>query len=204
MFITFEGQEGAGKSTQIKLLHDYLLGKGANVILVREPGSTKIAEKVRDILKDTANTEMTKKTEALLYLAARAQLVREVISPQLAAGGIVLCDRFTDSTIAYQGFGNGLDIDELTALNDFATGGLVPDITIYLRIDVREGLARKSADSALDRIEQRELSYHNMVKKGYEHLLKNNPQRIFAIDGNLPQEQIIETIAKHIETKTIF
>jgi len=200
MFITFEGQEGAGKSTQIKLLYDYFIAKGVNVILTREPGGTEIAEKIRHILKDTDNAAMSAKAEALLYIAARAQLAHEVILPHLAAGGIVLSDRFTDSTIAYQGFGNGLDVDELINMSNFAGDSLMPDITFYLQIDVEAGLARKLSQGAPDRIEQRDLSYHMAVKKGYEHLLHMHPERIIAVDGALPQDIIHETIINHIES----
>ena len=201
MFITFEGQEGAGKSTQIKLLYDYFLAKGVDVILTREPGGTDIAEKIRHILKDTDNAAMSAKAEALLYIAARAQLADEVILPHLARGGVVLSDRFTDSTIAYQGFGNGLNVDELVSMSNFAGDSLVPDITFYLKIDVEAGLARKLAEGAPDRIEQRSLSYHMAVKKGYEFLLRMYPERIFAVDGSLPQNEIHEIITKHIEGK---
>ena len=202
MFITFEGQEGAGKSTQIKLLYNYFLAKGADVILTREPGGTEIAEKIRHILKDTDNAAMSNKAEALLYIAARAQLADEVILPHLAKGGIVLSDRFTDSTIAYQGFGNGLNIEELVSMSNFAGDSLVPDITFYLQIDVEAGLARKLAEGAPDRIEQKALSYHMAVKKGYEYLLRMYPERIIAIDGRLPQDKIYEIIIKYIESRT--
>jgi len=202
LFITFEGQEGAGKSTQIKLLHDYFLAQGVNVILTREPGGTVIAEKIRRMLKDTENTSISKKTEALLYIAARAQLADEVILPHLANGGVVLSDRFSDSTIAYQGFGNGLDIDDLVSMSNFAGDSLVPNITFYLQIDVQEGLARKLTQGAPDRIEQRELSYHLKVQKGYEHLLRMYPDRIKAIDGAQPQDKIHEIIIKYIKDIT--
>ena len=201
MFITFEGQEGAGKSTQIKLLYDYFLAAGKNVILTREPGGTDIAEKIRAILKDTGNSAMSNKAEALLYIAARAQLADEVVLPHLASGGIVLSDRFTDSTIAYQGFGNGLNIDELVSMSNFAGDSLVPDITFYLQIDVKAGLARKLAEGEPDRIEQKDLSYHMTVQKGYEHLLRMYPDRIFAIDGALPRDEIHKIITNHIESK---
>ena len=203
MFITFEGQEGAGKSTQIKLLYDYFLAKGANVILTREPGGTKIAEKIRDILKDVENENLSGRAEALLYIAARAQLVDEVIRPHLAGGGVVLCDRFTDSTMAYQGFGNNLDVEDLESICNFAADALVPDITFYLRIDVQTGLDRKLAQGAPDRIEQKDLEYHLSVKQGYEYLLRKHPRRIVAIDGALPQNEIHEAIVKHIEIHSV-
>jgi len=200
LFITFEGQEGAGKSTQAKLLYDHLLAQGANVLLTRDPGGTDIAEKIRDILKDVQNVAMAKKTEALLYIAARAQLAEEVIAPKLAGGDIVICDRFTDSTIAYQGRGNGLDADELMTINNFATNGLVPDVTFYLRIDAKQGLARKLAQDKLDRIEQKDISYHMDVQRGYEELTRAHSQRIIAIDGTLSQDEIHQLTIKHIES----
>ncbi|MCL2376144.1 MAG: dTMP kinase [Defluviitaleaceae bacterium] len=199
MFITFEGQEGAGKSTQIALLYNYLLARDANVVLTRDPGGTEIAEKIREIVKDVQNAAMSKRAEALLYIAARAQLVEEVIMPQLTGGGIVLCDRFADSTMAYQGFGNGLDVDDLGTIGSFATSGLVPDITFYLRIDAKEGLARKLAQDKLDRIEQKDISYHMDVGLGYEYLAKTQPRRIIVIDGALPQDEVHQLITKHIE-----
>lgn len=190
LFITFEGQEGAGKSTQSKMLYDFLLSRGADVVLTREPGGTKIAEKIRHILKDRENDAIAKQTEALLYVAARAQLVEEVIAPRLAAGGIVLCDRFMDSTIAYQGFGNGIDIEHLTTISNFAARGLVPDLTFLLIVEPEVGLARKAAYKELDRIEAKAIDYHARVKKGYEHLAAKHPGRIAAIDGGLGVEDI--------------
>ena len=198
MFITFEGQEGAGKSTQIKLAHDYLLSLDFDVIATRDPGGTTIAEKIRHILKDNNNAAISKETEALLYVAARAQLVAEVIRPQLNKGGIVLCDRFTDSTIAYQGFGNSLDVDRLTTINNFATDNLVPDITFLLEIDPAVGLARKSAYKKLDRIEAKALPYHNLVKDGYKYLAEKNPGRIVTIDAAIGVDDIHDVIKDHL------
>ena len=200
LFITFEGQEGAGKSTQIKLLYEYFLAKGADVILTREPGGTVVAEKIREILKDVANDNLSGRAEALLYVAARAQLVDEVIWPHLAGGGIVLSDRFSDSTIAYQGFGNGRVMEDLACINAFAVRNLAPDITFYLRIDAKAGLARKLTQGAPDRIEQKDLSFHMAVKDGYEYLLNKYPRRIIAIDGELPQDEIHKIIIKNIES----
>jgi len=199
MFITFEGQEGAGKSTQIKLAFDYLHSLGLDVVITRDPGGTIIAEKIRNILKDNNNAAIVKETEALLYIAARAQLVSEVIQPQLSKGGIVLCDRFTDSTIAYQGFGNSLDIDRLLAVNNFATGNLVPELTFLLSIDPTEGLARKTAYKELDRIEAKELPYHNAVKVGYDYLAATNPGRIVTIDAAMSVQEIHHVIKGHLQ-----
>jgi len=201
MFITFEGQEGAGKSTQIKLAFDYLLSLGLDVVITRDPGGTIIAEKVRHILKDNSNAAIAKETEALLYIAARAQLVAEVIRPQLAKGGIVLCDRFTDSTIAYQGFGNSLDIDRLLAANNFAIDNLAPELTFLLTIDPAQGLARKAAYKQLDRIEAKELPYHNAVKIGYDYLAARNPGRIVAIDAAIGVQEIHHVIKGHLQNR---
>jgi len=190
LFITFEGQEGAGKSTQAKLLHTHLASCGHDVILVREPGGTAISEKIRNILKDAANAAISKETEVLMYVAARAQLSNEVVSPYLSRGGIVICDRFIDSTIAYQGFGNKLDIDMLTSMSNFATNGLKPHISFLLKIDPAEGLARKSRVEALDRVEQKPLSYHMAVKEGYDYLANMEKDRIKVIDAELPEQEI--------------
>ena len=198
LFITFEGQEGAGKSTQIKMLYDFLLNRGANVILTRDPGGTDIAEKIRRVLKDRGNDAISKKTEALLYIAARAQLVDEVIAPHLAADGIVLCDRFTDSTIAYQGFGNSIDIDRLADISNFASKNLVPDITFLLNISPEAGLARKAVYKELDRIEAKALSYHKAVKAGYDFLAARHPQRIITVDGELAPGEVHEIIKNHV------
>ena len=190
LFITFEGQEGAGKSTQAKLLHTHLSSLGLDVILVREPGGTAISEKIRYILKDTANAAITKETEVLMYIAARAQLTNEVIYPYLLRGGIVICDRFTDSTIAYQGFGNKLDIDMLASMSNFATNGLKPHICFLLKIDPTEGLARKSRIASLDRVEQKPMSYHMAVKEGYDYLANMDKKRIKVIDAGLSEQEI--------------
>jgi len=199
LFITFEGQEGAGKSTQIKMLYDYLLSRGADVILARDPGSTDIAEKIRRVLKDVNNADITKETEALLYIAARAQLVDEIIRPQMEKGGIVLCDRFQDSTIAYQGFGNGLDINKLAEISMFATAGLVPDITFLLKIDPETGLARKAAYKELDRIEAKSTAYHKAVMQGYEHVATQNASRVVVINGCMQPEEINSIIVQYVE-----
>lgn len=143
LFITFEGLEGCGKSTQARLLYERLQARGYPVILTREPGGTRIGEMIRRILVDLQHTEMAATTEALLFAAARAQLVSELIRPYLATGGIVLCDRYADSTYAYQGYGLGRDLDELHAIIKVATGGLVPDLTFYLDLSPEEGLERK-------------------------------------------------------------
>ena len=175
-FITFEGSEGSGKSTQAKLLLKYLRSHGKSAILIREPGSTKISEKIRKILLDPKNKEMCDEAEMLLYMASRAQLVRELIIPQLKNGKFVICDRFLDATICYQGYGGGLNIGLIKLVGKFATKGLKPDLTFLMDIDVREGLRR--AGRYKDRIEQKTLAYHKRVRKGYLHLSKLEPKRI--------------------------
>jgi dTMP kinase len=175
-FITFEGSEGSGKSTHAKLLKDYLSKKGFSIILLREPGGTVISEELRKIILDPKNKSMTDICEVLLYMAARAQLVKEVIKPALAKGKIIICDRFLDSTLAYQGFGGGVDLNLIKAIGKFSTLGIKPDLTFLLDIDTKEGLRR--AGSNKDRIEQKKLSYHKKVRQGYLRLCNSEPRRI--------------------------
>ena len=178
-FITFEGFEGSGKSTQIKLLADFLRRNNYPLLLLREPGSTKISEAIRNILLDKKNNRLCEKTELLLYLAARAQIVQEKISPALGAGRIVLSDRFHDATIAYQGFGLRLNSKLIDSLGNFVTGGVWPDLTILLDIDVKKGLSRAGRNK--DRIEQRSLAYHRRVRQGYLKIAALNPRRVKVI-----------------------
>ena len=174
-FITFEGSEGCGKSTQSGMLFSYLKAKGAKVIYLREPGGVKLSEMIRTILLDP-KSRISAQAETLLYMAARAQVVEEIIKPALAARKIVVCDRFLDSTIAYQGFGLGIDIKLIKSLGSFATQGIKPDLTIFLDLPVKSGL--KHRHNCRDRIEQRSVSYHEKVRKGYLTLARQEPQRI--------------------------
>jgi len=174
-FITFEGSEGCGKSTQSKLLFDYLKSKGLKVTYLREPGGVKASELIREILLNPKN-KISPVAETLLYMAARAQVVQEIIKPALEAKKIVICDRFLDSTIAYQGFGLGIDIKLIKSLGSFATQGIRPDLTIFLDLSVKSGLIHRH--NCKDRIEQRSVSYHEKVKRGYLSLAKQEPQRI--------------------------
>ena len=174
-FITFEGSEGCGKSTQSEMLFSYLKAKGAKVIYLREPGGVKLGEVIRTILLDP-KSEISPQAETLLYMAARAQVVEEIIKPALEAKKIVICDRFLDSTIAYQGFGLGIDIKLIKSLGSFATQGIKPDLTIFLDLPVKSGL--KHRHNCRDRIEQRCVSYHEKVRAGYLTLAKQEPQRI--------------------------
>ena len=176
MFITFEGSEGCGKSTQSKLLFEYLKRRGYRVIYLREPGGTKISEKVRLILLDPKNNSMNSVCEMLLYMAARAEAVQEVIAPAIAKGKIVICDRFLDSTLAYQGYGLGMDIKFIRGLGKLVTHGVKPGLTILLDLPVEKGL--KKCGRVKDRIEQRSVKYHIGVRKGYLRLARQEPERI--------------------------
>lgn len=176
LFITFEGSEGSGKSTQIKLLADFLRKNRYKVLVLREPGSTRLSEAIRKILLNKRNNFISRQAELLLYLAARAQIVREKIIPALREKRIVLCDRFQDATVAYQGFGLGLDIELVSRLGEFAAQGAAPQLTILLDISLEQGLRR--AGRYKDRIEQRPLNYHRRVRKGYLRLAALYHERI--------------------------
>ncbi|MBU4252025.1 MAG: dTMP kinase [Candidatus Omnitrophica bacterium] len=174
-FITFEGSEGCGKSTQSEMLFSYLKARGHKVVYLREPGGVGLSEMIRMILLDP-KSRISAQAETLLYMAARAQVVQEIIKPALEAKKIVICDRFLDSTIAYQGFGLGIDIKLIKTLGSFATQGIKPDLTILLDLPVKSGL--KHRENCRDRIEQRSVNYHEKVRKGYLLLAKEEPQRI--------------------------
>ncbi len=191
-FITFEGPEGGGKTTQIQLLHQALVAVGHRVVATREPGGTAIGNAIRTVLLDSANTVMSARAEALLFNAARAQLVDEVIQPARQAGQIVLCDRYADSTLAYQGYGRDLDLTALRGLIAFATGDLQPDLTIFLNIDPAAGLARKRTLTGDDwnRLEEEHLSFHQRVRAGFLTLAAAEPQRWLVVDGGQPMATV--------------
>ena len=174
-FITFEGSEGCGKSTQSEMLFSYLKARGHKVVYLREPGGVGLSEMIRTILLDP-KSRISAQAETLLYMAARAQVVQEIIKPALEAKKIVICDRFLDSTIAYQGFGLGIDIKLIKSLGNFVTQGIKPDLTIFLDLPVKSGL--KHRHNCRDRIEQRSVNYHEKVRKGYLLLAREEPQRI--------------------------
>lgn len=191
--ITFEGGEGAGKSTQIRLVADRLGTSGYRVRQLREPGGTAVGEAVRLILLDTAHAGMDPRAELLLYEAARAQLVGDVIEPALEAGEVVLCDRFYDSTTAYQGFGRALDVDRVDDLNRFATGGLRPDLTILLDIDPGAGVSRATTGGA-DRLESESGLFHERVRSGFLEIAAKEPERVVVIDGARSVEDVAEDV----------
>lgn len=185
MFITFEGPEGSGKSTQIRLLAEFLRARGLSVEVVREPGGTPIGDQVRHVLHDTANTAMSPEAEVLLYSASRAQLVSQRIRPSLAAGRVVLCDRYADSTMAYQGYGRGLDLGMLAALTEIATGGLKPDLTLLLDLDVSAGLSRRRVrGEEMNRLDLEAVAFHERVREGYRLLANADPERWVRIQAD--------------------
>ena len=196
-FISFEGSEGSGKSTQAGMVHEYLKMKNIPVMLLREPGGVKISEAIRGLLLDVKNTDMTKESETLLYMASRAQLVEEVLKPALKKGTVVLCDRFLDSTIAYQGYGNGVNVEAIKKIGAFATQGIAPGLTLLFDIDTEKGLSRTNA--VKDRIELRSLDYHKKVRKGYLAIAKKEPKRVRVIKVNQGKEEIFEIVRKHVD-----
>jgi len=197
--ITFEGPEGSGKTTMARWLSGFLQGKGYRVLFTREPGGTPVGEAIRALLHAHEHTDMTARVEALLFCAARAQLVERVIQPFLAEGGVVICDRYADSTLAYQGYGRGLDLEELRRLNRFATGGLQPDLTFLLDVEVEQGLARRRASGeAWTRLDAMDLAFHQRVREGYLALAAAEPARWAVIDASQPMEAVQAAIRAHL------
>jgi len=191
MFITFEGLDGSGKTTQLALLAAYLQEQGIPHLCTREPGGTDIGDQIRACLHDVANTAMSPVTEILLYSASRAQHVAEVIRPALAEGKIVLCDRFADSTLAYQGYGRGLDLEALTYITRFATGGLRPDLTLLFDLDPQSGLHRRSSHGEeMNRMDLQADAFYRRVREGYEALVRAEPERWVVIAADRPADAI--------------
>mgnify|MGYP002706725693 FL=1 len=199
LFITMEGTDGAGKTTQINRLAQYFEDKGYKVICTREPGGTPISEKIREIIIDKNNTEMTDMTEALLYAAARAQHVEEVILPALKEGDIVISDRFVDSSVVYQGFARSIGERLIKSINKYAVGDLEPDITFFLKLKPEDGLARKREQAELDRLEAEKFSFHQRVYDGYVRLSKRCKNRIQVINALKSVDEIHDEIVKGIE-----
>ena len=201
IFITFEGPDGGGKTTHSLMLTKYLTQRGFSVVHTREPGGTTIAEQLRKILLNPRN-KMSPQTELLLYAAGRAQHTHELIWPALRQGKIVICERYSDATLAYQGAGRQKNLTVIKRLNKIATGGLEPDLTLLIDLDVKKGLARvKQANRKVDRLEQETLSFHQRVRKGYLKLAKNYPRRIKIIPGEQAKEKNAELIKAYVDKK---
>ncbi|MBI3875371.1 MAG: dTMP kinase [Verrucomicrobia bacterium] len=195
LFITFEGPDGSGKSTQCKLLAEHLQSLGQNVLLTREPGGTDISQQVRQVIMDMKNKVMFPATEFLLLSAARAQLVREKLRPHLSGGGVVVCDRYFDSSLAYQGYCHGLPLDTVRAITHFATDCLTPDLTLLLDIDVETGLRRRQSNQAeWNRLDDYALAFHQRVRQGYLALAEAEPNRWRVINADQPLEKLQDEI----------
>lgn len=201
-FITLEGPDGGGKTTQARLLADHLASLRYDVKLTREPGGTNIGDQIREVVHTLKNEDMHPHTELLLYSASRAQLVAQVIRPHLEAGGIVISDRFFDSSFAYQGYGRGLDLTALRQITAFATGGLVPDLTVYLDVDVEEGLARRQAAARAgeewNRLDALAADFHRRVREGYMALMAQEPQRWVSVDASGAEETVQAAIRQAV------
>ena len=200
MFITLEGPEGAGKTTQIQELAKYLRAQGKSVILTREPGGTRLGEKIRELLLNPEQEDIVPDAELLLIFAARAQHLAQVIKPALARGDWVLCDRFTDASYAYQGGGRSLSSDRIAVLEDWVQGELRPDVTLLLDIPVHLGLERAGRRSAADRFEREDLEFFERVRKAYLEQAAHNPNRYFIIDATATSERVQQTIQQAFRT----
>jgi len=201
-FITFEGPEGSGKTTQIRRLAAFLEEQGYAVVLTREPGGTVIGDQIRQILLAHGNAEMKPRTEVLLFQASRAQHVDELIRPALAQGKIVLCDRFADSTLAYQGFGRGENLDRLRQLIAYATGGLQPHLTLLLDLDVEVGLRRRQPLlQEWNRLDAEKLAFHQKVRDGYRQLAQEDPQRWVVIDASRSVEEVHDEVKRVVQAR---
>ncbi len=202
MFITLEGPEGSGKTSHIPYLVEYFREQGHIVFPTREPGGTSIGEQIREVIHDLKNVEMHPRTETLLYQAARAQIVEQVIQPRLKAGEIVICDRYADSTIAYQGYGHQQDLEQVRALVRYATGGLVPDLTILLDVDVEVGLNRKKQNNAeWNRMDDHIVEFYRRVRAGYLEMVKQEPRRWRVVDAGSESKSVQEELRRVISSR---
>lgn len=202
LFITFEGGEGSGKSTVLKLVSESLKDKGYKVICTREPGGIEIAEQIRNVILDKKNIKMDAKTEALLYAAARRQHLVEKVIPELKKGSIVLCDRFIDSSLTYQGYARGLGMEEVFSINQFAIEGYMPDLTLFLDVSPETGLTRiqKDAEREVNRLDLESIEFHSKVREGYHALLKQFPERIKIVNAEKDIETVLSDVLKEVLT----
>lgn len=197
LFITFEGADGCGKTTQLNLLKEYLIGKGHEVLVTREPGAKGLGERLRDILLNY-DGEVSDRCESFLFLADRAQHIDTIVKPAVESGKIVLCDRHTDSTVAYQGYGRGLDIEQINKLNNIATDGLKPDLTFVFDVDIETSMNRVGKEK--DRMESSGSDFFNRVRNGYLDIAKNEPQRVKVIDATVPIDKVFEQVLAGVKT----
>jgi dTMP kinase len=202
MFITLEGPEGSGKSSQMKSLADFIQQQGCDVLTSREPGGTPIGDQVRAVLMGMENDEMHPRTETLLFCAARAQHVEQLIRPHLERGGVVLCDRYADSTLAYQGYGHGYDRDFLRMLLDYSTGKLWPDLSILMDLPAEQGLQRRlSSGGEWNRMDDYELAFHRRVREGYHDLVQREPERWEVVDANRSVEEVQRSLRQVVRER---
>ncbi|MBM3707359.1 MAG: dTMP kinase [Actinobacteria bacterium] len=200
IFITFEGIDGSGKSTQINLLNDYLLKKGYNVLLTREPGGTSLGDTIRDMLLNPANKGMSARAETMLFLASRAELVEKVIAPALKSGKVVICDRFFDSTIVYQGIARSLGVEKMLEMSLWATSGIKPHLTFLLSVNIDACESRMVLDIKVpDRIENEKRDFKQKIQEGYLKIARQNKNRFIVIDGDMAINSIFITVKKHVD-----
>jgi len=200
-FVTLEGPEGGGKSTQAQRLTDHLKNRGQDVLFTREPGGTEIGDQIRRIILSLENKSMSPEAEFLLFSASRAQVVRELIRPHLERGGVVVCDRFYDSSLAYQGFGHELDLALLQTITGFVTGGLVPDLTLLLDLTSELGLERRKQDGRWNRLDDYDLAFHERVRAGYLQLADAEPERWVRIDAAQTEDEIQSQIRAAVDLR---
>lgn len=200
MFISFEGLDGSGKTTQVQRLASWLRTRGRDVVQLREPGGTRIGDAVRHILHDRANANMDARAELLLYCASRAQLITEQVQPRMADGAVVLSDRFADSTLAYQGYGRGLDLTFLRALLDFATRGIKPDLTLYFDVDPERALQRRlSSGGEVNRLDAEAMDFHQRVRAGYQALIALEPARWVTVDAAQAPDHVAAQVQQAVK-----
>ena len=202
-FITFEGCEGVGKSHQLRLLQEYMNNNGIKYYLTREPGGSTVSEKIRGIILDGKNTEMTDECEAMLYAAARVQLLKEIIKPKLDAGELIFCDRFVDSSLAYQGRARGLGYEFIESINAYAIKNFTPNYTIFLNLPPEQAFKRKGGVDKTDRLELSGMEFHNNVYAGYLELAKKYPERIIVIDASGTREQTHSKIVNALKERGV-
>jgi len=199
LFVTLEGPDGCGKTVQSKRLAEHLRSEGLNVVMTREPGGTEIGDQIRQVIMSLENRQMDPRTEFLLFSASRAQLVKEVIRPHLEAGGVIVSDRFYDSSFAYQGYGHGLPLDELRAITAFATGGLVPDLTLLIDLPAKAGLARRKTGGNWNRMDAYDLAFHQRVRTAYRTMAQTESERWRTVDGDQSPDSVQAALQAAVE-----